>query len=67
MDERNETTPDRGLTIRWDGDLFRRIEEATRVTNEREHLDLTVTGFIRRAVRKDVEVVLGPEPAEKAA
>jgi hypothetical protein len=60
-DDRNKSNqlPDRGLTIRWDGELFQRIQEATQATNEREHLDLTVTGYIRRAVRRDVDLTLG--------
>jgi len=54
----SEVSPPKGLTIRWDGDLYERIEQAARVLSEREHLDVNTTDLIRRAVRREVEEIL---------
>jgi len=54
-----EVSAMKGLTIRWDAELFARIEQAAKVLSEREHLDITMTDIIRRATRREVEEILG--------
>lgn len=56
--------PDRGLTIRWRGADFERIEEAARTLAQREHIEVTPTDIIRSgAIRRAEEILTQAETA----
>lgn len=55
---------DRIHAVRWDRDVFARLERAAEVWSEREHLSLTVADVIRTgAIRRADEILSAVEAA----
>ena len=68
-DERQtEQTEDRIHAVRWDREVFARLEQAADRWAEQAHLSISVADVIRTGAIRRAEETLGPaEPAQPAA